>query len=69
MYGYGNIISIIDKQVKNKENVNYSTSEFSTKVEKDNSRVMLVMDKYTLHASNSLKLSFIPCPGLPCSQG
>ena len=58
MYGYGNIISIMEKQVKITENVIYSTSTSSTKKEED-FRVLLVMDEYTLHASNILKLSFI----------
>jgi hypothetical protein len=55
MNEYGDIISIKDKQVKSPENVIYSTS--STRAE--DFRVLLVMDEYTLHASNILKLSFI----------
>jgi hypothetical protein len=51
MNEYGDIISIKDKQVKNTENVIYSTSTSSTMKEED-FRVPLVMVEYTLHASN-----------------
>jgi hypothetical protein len=44
-------------QVKITENIIYSTFTSSTKEEED-FRVLLI-DKYTLHASNILKLSFI----------
>jgi hypothetical protein len=56
MYGYGNI-SMKKKQVKITENVIYFTST-STKEEED-FRVLLVLDEYSLHASNILKFSFI----------
>ena len=55
---YGNIISMKEKLVKVTENVIYSTSTSSTMKEED-FRLLLVMDEYTLHASNVLKLTFI----------
>jgi hypothetical protein len=54
----GNIISIKEKQVKITENFTYSAFTSSTKEEED-FRVLLVMDEYTLLASNVLLLSFI----------
>ena len=54
MYVYGNIISIKEKQVKITENVIYFTSTSLPKKEED-FRVQLVMDEYTMHASNVLK--------------
>ena len=69
MYGYGNIISIKEKQVQITENVIYSTSTSSTKEEED-FRVLLVMDEYTLHASNVSKLSFnSSAPNYPVPRG
>jgi hypothetical protein len=58
MYGYGNIISINEKQVKITADVIYSTSTSSTK-EKEDFRLQLVIDGYALHASNVLKPSLI----------
>jgi hypothetical protein len=54
-------ISIKEKQEKISENVINSTCTSSTKEEEDFTHfsVLLVMDKYTLHASNILKLNFI----------
>ena len=47
----------------------YSTSTSSTKEEED-FRVLLVMDEYTLHASNVLKLGFISgVPNYPVPRG
>jgi hypothetical protein len=51
MNEYGDIISIKDKRVKNTENVIYSTST----MKEEAFRVLLVMDEYTLHASNISK--------------
>ena len=69
VHGYSNITSIKEKQVKITENVIYSTSTSSTKEEED-FRVLLVMDEYTLHASNVLKLSFISSvPNYPVLRG
>jgi hypothetical protein len=53
MHGLGNI-SIKEKQVKITENIIYSTS-----TKKKDFRVVLVIDEYTLHASNAIKFSFI----------
>jgi hypothetical protein len=58
MYGYGNIISIREKQLKITANIIYSTSTSTTK-EKEDFRLPLVIDEYSAHASNVLKLSFI----------
>jgi hypothetical protein len=58
MNEYGDITSIKDKQTNNTENVIYSTFT-SCKMKEEDFRVLLVMDEYTQHASNILKLSFI----------
>jgi hypothetical protein len=68
MNGYGNI-SIKNEQVKVAEFVIYSTSTSSTKREED-FRVLLVMDEYTFHVSNVLKLGFISnVPYCPIPRG
>ena len=51
MFEYGKIISTKEKQVPITENIVYSTSTSSTKEEEDFG-VLLIMDEYTLHASN-----------------
>jgi hypothetical protein len=54
--------------VKITENVIYSTFTSSTKEEEDY-RVLLVIDEYTLHDSNILKLSFmLSVPYYPVSR-
>jgi ketopantoate hydroxymethyltransferase len=58
MYGYGKIISVKERQVQITEFTIYYASISSTKEEED-LRVLLVVDEYTQHASNILKLSFI----------
>jgi hypothetical protein len=69
MYGYGNILSIKEKQVKFTENVIYSTSTSSTKEEED-FKALLVMDEYTSACFKHFKIGFyFKYPLLSCSQG